>query len=218
MVKFQLLTIHPIAFSLRLILCDIIFLFFSFKKSSSQDFKGKNYHIKNSRLGEYYQNSVSDNTKPGVKYPQPWLLLIPWINDLTESATMGVRIYHSDINARDANIVKPRLSHLPGMHVFEKKMLETAIIGYSCLTELSNYITRRCGIDYRNSHDLVNLFVKESSIKRIPSKEADINIFHKFSKEFLEKTLDITEKELRLSLDPVKLYYGNKQLGSSSFG
>ena len=30
-----------------------------------------------------------------------------------------------------------------------------------------------------------------------------INIFHKVSKEFLGKTLDIPEKELRLSLDPV---------------
>jgi argininosuccinate lyase len=137
---------------------------------------------------------------------------------LTECATMGIRIHHGDMNALefhmqnaplnamnalDANIVKPLLYHLPGMHVFEENMLETARIGYSCATELSNYITHRFGIDYRTSHDLVNLFVKESSIKRIPSKEADINIFHKVSKEFLGKTLDITEKELRLSLDPV---------------
>jgi argininosuccinate lyase len=150
---------------------------------------------------------------------------------LTESATMGIRIHHGDMNALevhmqdapleamhivDAKILKPLMLHLPGMQVFEEQMLATARIGYSCATELSNEMVRRFDLDYRTAHDLVNLFVKESSRKNIPSKDADIDIFQQVSRDFIGRELDLTEKELRALLDPVHFIHVTNSTGAVS--
>ena len=136
---------------------------------------------------------------------------------LTEVASMGIRIPHGDMqpmayNMMDAPIkaiglinrhINPFLYHFPGMKVNTEKMLEAAREGYSCSTELANEIVRRFDIDYRTAHEIVHVFVIASDEKNIPSKEADISEFQKAAQKLIEKELNLSEKELRMILDPM---------------
>jgi len=139
------------------------------------------------------------------------------LGDLTEVASMGMKIPHGDTMASSSRMkpgtldalsiiearAKPFLYHLPSMKVHEDKMLETARQGYSASSELANEIVRRDGFDYRTARAIVNMFVIESVQRGIPSREADIDILQAAAQEVVGKKLNMSEQRLREALDPV---------------
>jgi argininosuccinate lyase len=92
---------------------------------------------------------------------------------------------------------------LATIKVHEDKMLERARSGYSAATELANEIMRTDGLDYRTAHDVVQTFILESVKRGLPSKEADIEILQAAAQEVVGKKLNMSEEQLRESLDPV---------------
>jgi len=139
------------------------------------------------------------------------------LGNLTEVASMGMKVPHGDTNALEyhakdgasaalQNIgiyAKPWLNLLAGIKVHEDKMLERAREGYSAATELANVIARRDGLDYRTAHDVAQTFVLKSVQRGLPSSKADISILQAASQEVVGTRSNLSEEQLREALDPV---------------
>lgn len=139
------------------------------------------------------------------------------LSNLTEVASMGMKVPHGDTNALEYHMMdgalaalgnteryaKPWLVLLATIKVHEDEMLERARSGYSAATELANELVRRDGLDYRTAHDVVQTFILESVRQGLPSSEAKIELLQAAAEEVVGKKLTITEKQLREALDPV---------------
>ena len=137
--------------------------------------------------------------------------------NLTEVASMGMKVPHGDTNALEYHMkdgalaaldnvdkyAKPWLVLLATIKVNEAEMLARARSGYSAATELANELVRRDGLDYRTAHDVVQTFILESVRQGLPSCEAKIDIFQAASQEVCGKKSSLSEKQLREALDPV---------------
>jgi argininosuccinate lyase len=146
-----------------------------------------------------------------------WFGASKTLANLTEVASMGMKVPHGDTNALEYHMkdgalaalnniqqyAKPWLVLLATIKVHEDKMLERARSGYSAATELANEIMRTDGLDYRTAHDVVQTFILESVKRGLPSKEADIEILQAAAQEVVGKKLNMSEEQLRESLDPV---------------
>jgi argininosuccinate lyase len=147
--------------------------------------------------------------------------------NLTEVASMGMKVPHGDTNALEyhmkdgtlaalSNIqqyAKPWLVLLASMQVHEDKMLERARSGYSAATELANELVRREGLDYRTAHDVVQTFTLESVRQGLPSSEAEIDILQAAAREVVGRKLKISQEQLREALDPVHFVNVTKSRG-----
>ncbi len=137
--------------------------------------------------------------------------------NLTEVASMGMKVPHGDTNALEHHMkdgalaalgniqlyAKPWLVLLATIKVHEDKMLERARSGYSAASELANEIMRSDGLDYRTAHDVVQTFTLESVKRGLPSREADINILQEAAQEVIGRKLKMSQEQLREGLDPV---------------
>ena len=139
------------------------------------------------------------------------------LGNLTEVASMGMKVPHGDTNALEyhakdgalaaldnvGKYAKPWLVLLATIKVHEDKMLERARSGYSAATELANELVRTDGLDYRTAHDVVQTFVLASVKQGLPSREAKIEILQEAAQEVVGKKLKMSEEQLRKGLDPV---------------
>lgn len=139
------------------------------------------------------------------------------LGNLTETASMGMKVPHGDTNALEyhakdgalaalqntGKYAKPWLNLLAGIKVNEERMLEVARDGYSAATELANVIARHDGLDYRTAHDVSQVFVLKSVQRGLPSREADINMLQAASQEVAGKGSSLSQEQLREALDPV---------------
>ena len=146
-----------------------------------------------------------------------WFGASKTLANLTEVASMGMKVPHGDTNALEYHMkdgtlaaldnirvyAKPWLVLLATIKVHEDKMLDRARSGYSAATELANEIMRCDGLDYRTAHDVAQTFILESVKRGLPSREADINVFQEAAQEVVGKKLHLSEKQLREALDPV---------------
>ena len=146
-----------------------------------------------------------------------WFGASKTLANLTEVASMGMKVPHGDTNALEYHMkdgtlealgniqmyAKPWLVLLATIKVHEDKMLARARSGYSAASELANEIMRSDGLDYRTAHDVVQTFILESVKQGIASRDADINLFQKAAEEVVGKKLKLTEEQLRQGLDPV---------------
>ena len=121
--------------------------------------------------------------------------------NLTEVASMGMKVPHGDTNALEYHMkdgalaalgntrsyAKPWLVLLATIKVHEDKMLARARSGYSAATELANELVRRDGLDYRTAHDVVQTFILESVRQGLPSSEAKIEILQAAAQEVVGK-------------------------------
>lgn len=137
--------------------------------------------------------------------------------NLTEVASMGMKVPHGDTNALEHHMkdgalealnntrtyAKPWLVLLATIKVNEDKMLARARSGYSAATELANELVRREGLDYRTAHDVVQTFILESVRQGLPSREAKIEILQAAAQEVVGRELTISEEQVRQALDPV---------------
>ncbi len=137
--------------------------------------------------------------------------------NLTEVASMGMKVPHGDTNALEYHMkdgalaalgntrsyAKPWLVLLATIKVHEDKMLARARSGYSAATELANELVRRDGLDYRTAHDVVQTFILESVRQGLPSHEAKIEILQAAAQEVVGRELSISEGQVRQALDPV---------------
>ena len=137
--------------------------------------------------------------------------------NLTEVASMGMKVPHGDTNALEYHMkdgalaalgniqqyAKPWLVLLATIKVHEDKMLAQARSGYSAATELANELVRRDGLDYRTAHDVVQTFILESVRQGLPSCEAKIEILQAAAQEVVGRELSISEEQVRQALDPV---------------
>lgn len=145
-----------------------------------------------------------------------WFGASKTLSNLTEVASMGMKVPHGDTNALEYHMkdgalaalgnigtyAKPWLVLLATIKVHEEKMLERARSGYSAATELANEIMRTDGLDYRTAHDVVQTFILESVKQGLPSREAKIGILQAAAQEVVGKELSMTEEQLREALDP----------------
>ena len=139
------------------------------------------------------------------------------LGNLTEVASMGMKVPHGDTNALEyhakdgamaaldnvGKYAKPWLVLLATIKVHEDKMLERARSGYSAATELANELVRTDGLDYRTAHDVVQTFVLASVKQGLPSREAKIEILQEAAQEVVGRKLKMSEEQLREGLDPV---------------
>ena len=139
------------------------------------------------------------------------------LGNLTEVASMGMKVPHGDTNALEyhakdgalsalghiAKYAKPWLVLLASIKVHEDKMLERARSGYSAATELAYELMRTDGLDYRTAHDVVQTFILESVKRGLPSSEADIEILQAAAQEVVGKKMKMSQDQLRKGLDPV---------------
>ncbi len=139
------------------------------------------------------------------------------LSNLTEVASMGMKVPHGDTNALEHHMkdgalsalgniqtyAKPWLVLLASMEAHEDKMLKRARSGYSAATELAYEIMRSDGLDYRTAHDVVQTFILESVRQGLPSSEADVDILQAAAQEVVGKNLKMSEQRLRQALDPV---------------
>ena len=146
-----------------------------------------------------------------------WFGASKTLANLTEVASMGMKVPHGDTNALEYHMkdgalaalgniqqyAKPWLVLLATIKVHEDRMLQQARSGYSAATELANEIVRCDGLDYRTAHDVVQTFTLESIRRGLPSCEADIGILQAAAQEVVGKKLSMSEKQLREALDPV---------------
>lgn len=146
-----------------------------------------------------------------------WIGASKVLGNLTEVASMGMKVPHGDTNTlehhmRDGALAalsnvqvyaKPWIVLLATIKVHEDKMLARARDGYSAASELANEIMRSNGLDYRTAHDVVQTFILKSVEKGLPSMEADIRIFQEAAQEVVGKELDMSQDRLREALDPV---------------
>lgn len=146
-----------------------------------------------------------------------WFGASKTLSNLTEVASMGMKVPHGDTNALEYHMkdgtlaalgnvdryAKPWLVLLATIKVHEDEMLRRARSGYSAATELANEIMRTDGLDYRTAHDVVQTFILESVKQGLPSKEAKIEILQAAAQEVVGKELTMTEEQLRRGLDPV---------------
>ncbi len=146
-----------------------------------------------------------------------WFGASKTLSNLTEVASMGMKVPHGDTNALEYHMkdgalaalrniqvyAKPWLVLLATIKVHEDKMLERARSGYSAATELANELVRIDGLDYRTAHDVVQTFILESVRQGLSSREAKIEILQAAAQEVVGKNLSISEEQLRQGLDPV---------------
>jgi len=146
-----------------------------------------------------------------------WIGASKILSNLTEVASMGMKVPHGDTNALEYEMrggalaalgnteryAKPWLVLLATIKVNEDKMLEQARSGYSAATELAYELVRRDGLDYRTAHDVVQTFVLESVRRGLPSREAKIELLQAAAQKVVQQELSITEEQLREALDPV---------------
>ena len=139
------------------------------------------------------------------------------LSNLTEVASMGMKVPQGDTNALEHHMkdgalaalrnievyAEPWLILLATIEVHEDVMLARARSGYSAATELAHEIMRHDGYDYRTAHDIVQTFVLASVKKGLASKDAEIGILQAAAQEVVGKKLSMTQEELREALDPV---------------
>jgi argininosuccinate lyase len=149
------------------------------------------------------------------------------LSNLTEVASMGMKVPHGDTNALEHHMkdgalaalsnvqqyTRPWLALLATIKVNEDKMLERARSGYSAATELAYEIMRSDELDYRTAHDVVQTFILESVRQGLPSSEADIDILQAAAQEVVGKKLKMSEQRLRQALDPVHFVKVTKSRG-----
>lgn len=148
---------------------------------------------------------------------------------VAEAVAMGIRTAHGDMHemlhmidsAGRAIDLTHEYTHvyislLPKFRVHKERMLEMARTGYSCATELSNVLVMNYDIDARTAHHIINEFCIESDEKDIPSSEADLAIFDKWSEETIGRKTGISEEELRKALDPVNFIHTHTTRGGVS--
>jgi len=148
---------------------------------------------------------------------------------VTEAVTMGIRTAHGDMHEMlhmiDSAGRAIDLTHeymLVYISVFSKirvhkdKMLEVTRAGYSCATELSNVLVMKYDLDSRTAHHLINEFCIESDENDIPSSEASLAIFDKWSEQIIGRKTGMGEDELRKCLDPVNFIHTHKTRGGVS--
>ena len=138
------------------------------------------------------------------------------LSNLTEVASMGMKVPHGDTNALEyhmkdgtlaalSNIqqyTKPWLVLLATIKVHDDKMLERARSGYSAASELANEIMRSDGLDYRTAHDVVQTFTLESVKRGLPSREADINILQEAAQEVNRTEVEDLPREIASGAGP----------------
>jgi argininosuccinate lyase len=148
---------------------------------------------------------------------------------VAETVAMGIRTAHGDMHemlhmidsAGRAIDLTHEYTHvyitlLPRFKVHKERMLEMARTGYSCATELSNVLVMKYDVDARTAHHIINEFCIESDDNDIPSCEASLAIFDKWSEETIGRKTGITEEELRQALDPVNFIHTHKTQGGVS--
>jgi len=145
-----------------------------------------------------------------------WFGASKTLANLTEVASMGMKVPHGDTNALEYHMqdgalaalgnvnqyAKPWLVLLATIEVHEDKMLARARSGYSAATELANELVRTDGLDYRTAHDVVQTFILESVKQGLPSREAKIEILQAAAQEVVGKEMKMTQEQLRQALDP----------------
>ncbi|HBE02348.1 MAG TPA: hypothetical protein DC049_07710 [Spirochaetia bacterium] len=92
--------------------------------------------------------------------------------------------------------------NIMGIRTNKEKMLNITREGFSCATELAFDIMRKKELDYRTAHNIVNTFVNYAIEKGQNALNLDTSLLNIASKKIINKELNLSEKDIKKSLDP----------------
>ncbi|MFA5670388.1 MAG: lyase family protein [Balneolaceae bacterium] len=103
-------------------------------------------------------------------------------------------------------ILKKDLKILEGFLLFispkSEKMEQLASEGFSSASEFANILVRKEGISYRQAHHIVGTVVRKCSENGIKGNNVPAEIVNQAAQEVLNKSLNISDEEVRIALSP----------------
>jgi argininosuccinate lyase len=84
---------------------------------------------------------------------------------------------------------------------------------FSSATDLADLLVRKCGLSFRESHHVVGAVVRHAMDRSLGADEVDLAMVNAAATEQLGAPLDLSEAEVRASLDPLASVAGRLVIG-----
>ena len=92
-------------------------------------------------------------------------------------------------------------------------MLRRVRRDFSSATDLADLMVRKCGLSFRESHHVVGAVVRQAMDRSLGADEVDLAMVNAAASEQLGAPLDLSEEEVRASLDPLASVAGRVVVG-----
>jgi argininosuccinate lyase len=97
-------------------------------------------------------------------------------------------------------------------------MREELDTGYTQATDLCEYITVTCGVDYRSAYDVVGRTVREAAARGLPGKQITGAMIDAIALEETGRSWGLTGRDLGPALDPRAIVESRTGVGGAASG
>jgi argininosuccinate lyase len=104
------------------------------------------------------------------------------------------------------------------LQVNERRMREELDTGYTQATDLCEYITVTCGVDYRSAYDVVGRTVREAAARGLPGKEITGAMIDAIALEETGRSWGLAGRDLGPALDPRAIVESRTGVGGAASG
>lgn len=97
-----------------------------------------------------------------------------------------------------------------------ERMLENALVNFSTVTELANYLVRHDGISFRSAHNVVAMLVGYMQENKKLANEITVKDLAPICKSLLNYDTELTDELIQEALDPVRNAMSKKVIGGTN--